>query len=332
MPSRETSPMASRSRKFKECERHPAGLAATAGTSPSSERGEPPTPLGLAISAPSPLGGVAEEGSRLPSARDRRGELYLIGIGLSPRYLTIEALEKIASADAVFVETYTGRVDLTYLGRIVGKGYRRVSRADLEERSGREILELLEEGKRVALLVPGDPLIATTHASLLTEVHARGFGFYVVPGVSIVPSALTMSGLMVYKMGRVATVVYPKNGIVFEYPYDVIKVNDSLNLHSLLLLEYDGDRGVAMRSAEALEILREIEERRREGVVREDRLVAVVASLGYPDFAVCAGELKRISMLDIEAVPQTLVFVSPRPHPVEIEMMNAVSSRWCRVG
>ncbi len=300
---------------------------------PAPERGglSPlPRPGGPA-SAPG-SGGAAREARALSREPERRGELYLIGIGPSPRYLTIEALEKISLADVVLVEAYTGRVDLEGLERIVGRACERVSREDLEERSGRDILRLLEEGRRVALLVPGDPLVATTHASLLTEVHARGLEFHVVPGVSIVPSALVISGLMVYKMGKVATVVYPKDGITFEYPYDVIKANDSLGLHSLLLLEYDGERGIAMRSREALEILWEIEERRREGVVREDRLVSVVASLGYPDFVVCAGELKRISGLDIEAVPQTLVLASPRPHPVEIEMMKAISSRWCRVG
>lgn len=262
---------------------------------------------------------------------DKKGELYLVGMGLSYKYLTLEALEAIAKADRVFVDTYTGQVDLEGLEKVLAKSFVKVSRRELEEGSGRVILELLEEGKRVVLLVPGDPLVATTHVTLLLEAHARGFRFHVIPGVSIVPTALSMSGLMVYKMGKIATVVYPKDGIVYEYAYDVIKANDSLNLHTLLLLEYDGEKGIAMRASEAIEILKSIEEIRREGVVRDDRLVSVVASLGYPDFIVCVGELKRILMLKVEVVPQTLVFASPRLHPIEVEMMKVVSSRWCRV-
>lgn len=262
---------------------------------------------------------------------DKKGELYLVGMGLSYKYLTLEALEAIAKADRVFVDTYTGQVDLEGLEKVLAKSFVKVSRRELEEGSGRVILELLEEGKRVVLLVPGDPLVATTHVTLLLEAHARGFGFHVIPGVSIVPTALSMSGLMVYKMGKIATVVYPKDGIVYEYAYDVIKANDSLNLHTLLLLEYDGEKGIAMRASEAIEILKSIEETRREGVIRDDRLVSVVASLGYPDFIVCVGELKRILMLKVEVVPQTLVFASPRLHPIEVEMMKVVSSRWCRV-
>lgn len=262
---------------------------------------------------------------------DKKGELYLVGMGLSYKYLTLEALEAIAKADRVFVDTYTGQVDLEGLEKVLAKSFVKVSRRELEEGSGRVILDLLEEGKRVVLLVPGDPLVATTHVTLLLEAHARGFRFHVIPGVSIVPTALSMSGLMVYKMGKIATVVYPKDGIVYEYAYDVIKANDSLNLHTLLLLEYDGEKGIAMRASEAIEILKSIEEIRREGVVRDDRLVSVVASLGYPDFIVCVGELKRILMLKVEVVPQTLVFASPRLHPIEVEMMKVVSSRWCRV-
>jgi len=262
---------------------------------------------------------------------DKKGELYLVGMGLSYKYLTLEALEAIAKADRVFVDTYTGQVDLEGLEKVLAKSFVKVSRRELEEGSGRVILELLEEGKRVVLLVPGDPLVATTHVTLLLEAHARGFRFHVIPGVSIVPTALSMSGLMVYKMGKIATVVYPKDGIVYEYAYDVIKANDSLNLHTLLLLEYDGEKGIAMRASEAIEILKSIEEIKREGVVRDDRLVSVVASLGYPDFIVCVGELKRILMLKVEVVPQTLVFASPRLHPIEVEMMKVVSSRWCRV-
>ncbi|MEM1962249.1 MAG: diphthine synthase [Sulfolobales archaeon] len=262
---------------------------------------------------------------------DKKGELYLVGMGLSYKYLTLEALEAIAKADRVFVDTYTGQVDLEGLEKVLAKSFVKVSRRELEEGSGRVILDLLEEGKRVVLLVPGDPLVATTHVTLLLEAHARGFRFHVIPGVSIVPTALSMSGLMVYKMGKIATVVYPKDGIVYEYAYDVIKANDSLNLHTLLLLEYDGEKGIAMRASEAIEILKSIEEIKREGVVRDDRLVSVVASLGYPDFIVCVGELKRILMLKVEVVPQTLVFASPRLHPIEVEMMKVVSSRWCRV-
>lgn len=262
---------------------------------------------------------------------DERGELYLVGIGLSHRYLTFEALEAIARADLVFVDTYTGRVDLEELEKITAKKLVKVARRELEEGSGQVILKLLEEGKRVVLLVPGDPLVATTHVALLLEASARGYNFHIIPGVSIVPTALSMSGLMVYRMGKIATVVYPKDGIVYEYAYDVIKANDSLNLHTLLLLEYDGEKGVAMRASEAIEILRSIEESRREGVIRDDRAVSVVASLGHPSFTVCVGELKRILMLKIEEVPQTLVFASPRPHPMEVEMMKIANSRWCRV-
>lgn len=260
----------------------------------------------------------------------KQGRLYLVGMGLSPRYLTLEAQEVISKADIVLVEEYTSRLDIPELSAILKRDFKLVTRKDLEEFSGRTILSMLNEGKNVALITPGDPLIATTHVTLLIEAHRAGFEFHVVPGVSIIPTAATFSGLMVYKLGRVATVVYPKDGILFEYPYDVIKLNDSQNLHTLLLLEYDGEKGIAMRAVDALKILREIEERRRENVVVKDRLVAIVASLGYPDFSICAGRLEEVEAMEISKVPQTLIFISPKPHPIELEMIEIVSSKWCR--
>lgn len=260
----------------------------------------------------------------------KRGRLYLVGMGLSPGQLTLEAQEVISKADIVLVEKYTSWLDISELSTVLKRDFRLVTRKDLEEFSGHTILSMLNEGKSVALITPGDPLIATTHVTLLIEAHRAGFEFYVVPGVSIIPTAATFSGLMVYKLGRVATVVYPKDGIMFEYPYDIIKQNDSQNLHTLLLLEYDGEKGIAMKAVEALRILKEIEERRRENVVVKSRLVVVVASLGYPDFSICAGKLEEIETMEINKVPQTLIFVSPKPHPIELEMMKIVSSRWCR--
>jgi len=262
---------------------------------------------------------------------NRRGKLYLVGMGLSPRYLTVEAQEVISRADVVLVEGYTSRLDISELATILKReDLRLVTRRDLEELSGRTILDMLDKGMDVVLITPGDPLVATTHVTLLIEAHRAGFEFHVVPGVSIIPTAVAFCGLMIYKLGRVATVVYPKDGITFEYPYDIIKANDDRNLHTLLLLEYDGEKGIAMRAVDALKILKEIEERRRENVVVEDRLVAVAASLGYPDFSVCIDKLEEVAKMDVKSVPQTLIFVSPRPHPVELEMIEVVNSRWCR--
>lgn len=260
-----------------------------------------------------------------------RSRLYLIGVGLSPRYLTLEALNAVSKADVVLAETYTSRLDVLELASLLGRDVMTIGRADLEELSGRVILDLLKEGKTVALLTPGDPLVATTHAAFLLEVHKAGFEFHVIPGVSIVSAALSLSGLMIYKLGKVATVVYPKDGVVFEYPYDVIKINDGQNLHTLLLLEYDGEKGVAMTAAEALELLEDIEKRRMEGVINEDRLAVVAASLGYPDSTICADKLKKLKTMRIKKVPQTLVIIAPKPHPVELELLKVVNSRWCKV-
>ncbi len=259
-------------------------------------------------------------------------KLYLVGIGLSPDLITLRALEVIRNVKRVFIEAYTnvlvdngdkllniiGKKDVTY-----------VTRHQLEDEGGKVIIDELRRGD-VALLVFGDPLVATTHASLIIEAHKKGFKVEVIPGISVVPNALTLSGLMVYKLGKIATVVYPKEGIIFEYPYDVIKDNDSRNLHTLLLLDLDVERGIYMKVPDAIRILLSIEEKRGEGIIRLDRLGIAIAALGSKDQVICPGTLSELLNFSVDKVPQTLIITSPKLHFVEEEMIKVVKSEFCK--
>ncbi len=259
------------------------------------------------------------------------GKFYLIGLGLSADLITLRALKVVKSVKKVFIDTYTNiLLNRDELQSILGRDdIIQLSRYDIENMSARKIIEALKEGD-VALLVPGDPLVATTHTSVLIEVAKRGFKFEVIPGVSIVPNALTLPGLMIYKLGKIATVVYPREGIVSEYPYNVIKDNDKRNLHTLLLLDLDAEKGVFMKVNEAVKILYEIERRRHEGVIRDDRLGVAIAALGSPTQVICVKPLCELSNLSISEVPQTLIITSPKLHFMEEEMLKVINREYCR--
>jgi diphthine synthase len=105
------------------------------------------------------------------------GEIVFVGLGLHDEFgISLRGLEEVKNADAVFVELYTSllpKFSKERFEEISGKKLNFVSRRELEEENGRVILEAVRKGK-VVLLVPGDPLVATTHVALRLEAEKRG--------------------------------------------------------------------------------------------------------------------------------------------------------------
>ena len=101
-------------------------------------------------------------------------ELVFIGLGLSnEKDVSLRGLEEIKSANKVFIETYTSlmpNLSMEKLEKLCGKKLETVSRRELEEENGEKILSAAMHGK-AALLVPGDPLIATTHVTLRIQAE-----------------------------------------------------------------------------------------------------------------------------------------------------------------
>ena len=258
------------------------------------------------------------------------GKLYLIGLGLSPDLITLRGLEKARKARKVYLDIYTSSFpgSVNDVKRIVGRDdIVLASRSVLEERSS-EIIGELEYGD-VALLVIGNPLLATTHVSLLIEARSRGHSFEVVPAPGIIPNALLLAGLMIYKIGKPVTLTYPREGIISEYPYDVIKDNDSRNLHTILLLEMDMEKGVMMTIPEAVKLLFRLEDMRREGVISGDRKAVAVSALGSHKQRICSCRLKELLNYEGEG-PHTLILVSPKLHFMEEEALTVIGNEFCR--
>ena len=107
-----------------------------------------------------------------------------------------------------------------------------VSRRDLEEESGRKVLEAAKEGK-AALLVPGDPLIATTHVDLRIRAKKQGIRTRIIHAASIISAVIGLSGLQNYKYGRSVTIPFADEISTVETPYKVIMGNKRLGLHTL---------------------------------------------------------------------------------------------------
>lgn len=242
--------------------------------------------------------------------------LYLIGLGLgSPDYLSLKAIKEIMSCQIAYLDTYTSFIsrELTeYLEEKLGERLKLAYRRDLEER----LEKIIEEAREmdVAILIPGDPLIATTHMSLLIEASKRNIPYKIVHGISIYSAAVSVTGLQVYKFGKITTL--PKNGDPAE-TYRIIRDNQEKGLHTLVLLD-TADGGLTI--PDALRRLLETENLRGQGIVREDSLVIGLARIGLRDQLIRVGMVKELISESYSPPPHALIFPGEL-HFMEIEAL-----------
>ncbi len=258
-----------------------------------------------------------------------RGYLYIVGLGLSPRTTSLEAIEALRTCDHVFYEEYTSLPSEGSIGdieAIVGRGFEKLSRRDLEDLSAREIFRLLDMGGRVCLASWGDPMAATTHSYIAAEAIRRGYGYTYIPGVSIVTAALGFSGLMIYKLGRVMTLVRPRSGEEAVEIYRKIRETLDRGMHVLLLLEMDAEKGYYMRIHEAcgilLKISRDLGDRDLEGWG-----ALGLAGIGSRSPIACYGSIEDLSRKAVERLPQSILILG-RPYFTEQEYIESMVRRY----
>ncbi len=258
------------------------------------------------------------------------GAIYFIGLGLCKRCITLEGLEIARSCDEVFFEPYTSIVPgLTpeYLSRLIGREVKVVSRKQLEDENGDVIIRPALEGKRVAVLVCGDPMAATTHVAVRVRAERLGIRTRVVYGQSIFSAAASACGLQHYRFGKAVTIVFPEPELGYfpETPYRVLVENLSNGLHTLFLLDIRFEEGRFMSVNEAIDILFELE--RRVGGNVLDKVIGVgLARIGSDDEVVCAGKLKALKKVDFGPPPHALI-IPAKLHPMEEEALK-VLARW----
>ncbi|MEM0320124.1 MAG: diphthine synthase [Candidatus Nezhaarchaeales archaeon] len=253
--------------------------------------------------------------------------LIFIGIGLTAKGLTIEGLNEAQRADHVFIDMYTSLIphdDIRTLQNLIGKDIKPLHRSDVEGRGAHELLKLSERGT-VALLVIGDPFIATTHIALRLEAIKRGIKVKYIPSASIISVVPGLTGLSSYKFGRPATIVFPDKG-PNNVAYDAIKDNLSRGLHTLLYLDLEVESQRAMTINEALRLLLDVEAQRAEGVVREDMLIVGVARACWSNGIVKAAKLSKLIDYDFGPPPHVLVVPGPL-HFIEYEALKALARK-----
>jgi diphthine synthase len=270
--------------------------------------------------------------------------LYMIGLGLGNfQDITLRGLAAARNSDFIFLESYTS---------IYGS-----SKKDLEEFFEKEITEadrnlveshankILEHAKKqnVSFLVIGDVFGATTHTDLFLRAKKEGIDVHVINNTSII-NAVSITGLELYRFGRTASIVLDDDNWLPQTPYDIIKENQDMGLHTLCLLDIKTAepskenirKGINkpeparfMTVNHALEILKKIEKSKRKDeeeeenkkVITDDMIVVGVARLGSEDQMIVAGKLKDVIKHDFGKPLHSLI-IPGKLHDIEKEMLH----------
>jgi diphthine synthase len=207
------------------------------------------------------------------------------------------------------------------LARIIGKPVEILSREDVEEKAEDKILSIARS-KKVAFLVAGDPMVATTHVDLRLRAYRAGIQTRIIHGASVASAAAGVTGLQSYKFGRTVTIPVLRDDELPESVYAALRVNFDAGLHSLILLEVDVEEGQQVTIAEGLERLLAYSARREDRLVRPESLFVGLARLGGADMIVRASTASDLMRLDFGQPPYSLVFPS-KLHFVEAEALQA---------
>jgi diphthine synthase len=248
--------------------------------------------------------------------------LAFVGLGIrGEESLTLEGLKELQRADEVYAELYTSplpQLNLSNLEKMIGKKVRVLNRREVEE--GVELLKASKE-RRVALLVPGDPMIATTHIALRLKAEALGVRTKVVHSSSIISAAAGLTGLQNYKFGRSATLPL---GQTSAHPYEVLGENLERGLHTLLFLDVKADEGRYMTANEGIDYLLQLEKQLKKGYFPSNRLALVVARAGGDDCLVKGGRAGELAGMSFGPPPHVLV-VPGRLHFMEAEALQTLT-------
>ncbi len=237
--------------------------------------------------------------------------LTLVGMGLwSAADISLAGLETLKRADLVYAEQYTSKMregTLAELEALCGKKITALSREEVE---GEKTILAQAASRNVALLVPGDPMISTTHTSLVLAARKKGIKVQVVHAASILTAVLGETGLHSYKIGRPVTLAAWLTNYKPMTTYETIADNLSRGLHTLLFLDIDEKTG-PMRPPDALHLLQKMEEAGGKKVIGKSTPLIIACRIGSETQKISYGPLATLAKKDLGQPPCIIIVPGP---------------------
>jgi len=230
--------------------------------------------------------------------------LYLIGLGLDLKDISLKAIEQLKKCDKIYWETYTNIYDYSQkeIEKVIQAKVIPADRKMLEEKP--EILENAKKQK-IAVLVSGDPLAATTHVDLILRAKKLKIKIKIIHAASVF-TAIAETGLQLYKFGKTASIAKWGKSFRPDSFYDIIKGNLIYEAHTLLLI----DMGLSV--SEALGYLETIAKARDLGML--EKKIIICEQLGTENQKFTIGKIpvlmkKKFKLPACIIVPAKLHFV-----------------------
>ena len=249
--------------------------------------------------------------------------LYLIGLGLSDeKDITLNGQEALQQCTEVYLEGYTSILQATK--KKLEKQYKKkiivVGREFVENHSDK----LLQKAKKenIALLIVGDPLAATTHYDLFLEARKQQISVKVIHNATIL-SAVALTGLQLYKFGKTASIPFPRKEVSLEAPYIILKENQSINAHTLFLLDLIPEENRFLTIPQAIQVMLNIETKKKNKLFTEKTFCLGCARLGSKTFCIKAGTAEELLTQDFGQPPYCLIVPSKKLHFLEEEAIES---------
>ena len=231
--------------------------------------------------------------------------LTLIGTGVSFD-LTLSAIEAIKSCDESFIETYTNPIDISLIKAIESLSGKQIAHITREKVESKFLIEKAKT-KSICLLCSGDPMMATTHVSLLIDARSANVTTKIIHNSSIFSVAMGKSGLQSYRFGKTATLVNPRDNYKPNSSLQIIRDNQIANAHTLILLDTEPK---PMEAKYALEVLKEFDS------------AIVISKAGYLDEKVTYGKISDLTKRsDLGSTPFCII-IPAKLHLVEEEYLE----------
>lgn len=253
--------------------------------------------------------------------------LFLVGLGLSDKDISLGAIDACKRCE-LYIDRFTSRVSdetLAYIKNATGKNATELSRTQMEE-NARDIVALSSK-KDVAILVGGDPLIATTHKILYIEARRQGIKVRYVHSNSIIISSIGESGLDFYRFGSPCTIprwTHHYSPVSF---YEKMALNLKNNEHTILLLDFVSETGTTMPLIDAASILTKAEEHYKQGIIKSDTRLILLHNIGMTDSKITTISISDQSLDDYKGV--NILILPSQLTDIEKEAFEAITSiKW----
>ena len=254
-----------------------------------------------------------------------QGQLIFVGLGLyDENDISLKGLHEIRNCDKVYAEFYTSKLVGTNKNKIektIGKNIEILSREETEKADIILKQALIE---KVVFLVCGDPMMATTHIDLRLRAIEKGITTKIIHSSSIVTAVPGLLGLQNYKFGRTTTLAFPEKNYFPTSPYQIIRDNKKMGLHTLVLLDIQVEKDRYMTANEGIELLLKMEKQLGEKVIAEDSIVCVVARAGSSNPIIISNNADALRNKDF-GPPLHVLVIPGKFHFMELESLVKIA-------